>query len=77
MRSRGFFRKQPTKNVPLPQEKSGNGDQRDKDKANLRSVVRKVFKRAIDIAQDRNTRDEMNGALESAFCDIGHGGMSG
>lgn len=60
--------------MPLPEQESGEGDQGNENKPDLRSIVRKIFERTVDIAQNRNASDKVNRALDRASSDVSHEG---
>ena len=61
--------------MAFPHPKSRKHNYRKGDKPNNGGVVWKLFKRAINIADDRNAKDEVNPAQDQAFGGSGHGGL--
>ncbi len=55
-----------------PHPKSGQSDGRNSNEAHNGGIVRKLIKRTIDIANDRNAEDEVNPARNRAFSGLSH-----
>src|SRR4051812_17787240 len=58
--------------MAFPHQKSRQGNDRKGDKPNHRGIVGKFCKWTIDIADNRNAKDEVNPAKNRAFGGVSH-----
>src|ERR1700731_289575 len=69
---RRSLRKKPSNDMAFPHPQSRNDHHRNENKPCRVSVVWNFFKRAIDIAEYRNAKDEVNPANNRTFAGILH-----
>src|ERR1700730_12543402 len=58
--------------MPFPHPQSRKDHYRNDDKPNTAGVLRKFFKRAINIAEYRNAEDDVNPAINRTFGGVFH-----
>lgn len=66
------FRNESLKEMAFPHPQSRKDKYRKEDKPNSRGVVWNVFKRAINITEYRNTKDDVNPAKNRTFDALVH-----
>ena len=70
------FRNKSPKEMAFPHPKSGNDHDRNEDLPNNRRVLRDFCERTIDIAENRNAKDDVNPAKNHSYDALAHGQFS-
>ena len=70
------FRNQPSNHMAFPHPQSRKDHDRNEDKSSPEGIVRKSLKRTIDIAEYRNSRDNVNPAKNRTCGSLTHNSSS-
>src|SRR5690348_671877 len=71
--SRRSFRKEPSNDMAFPHPQTGKDHDRNEDKPGRTGVLREIFERTINIADNRNAQNDVNPAKNPTWDAWAHG----